>query len=84
MRTFLIIGLSLATSLSYALENPRCTNCQPPSEGPGVYTQQNPDGSSSTNYTTGDKNPYIVDPPNNNNAAIQPFVYAEPPLPPRR
>jgi hypothetical protein len=40
---------------------------------PGTYKQA--DGS--INYTTGNKQPYIVD--NCNNTPVQPYVYAQPP-----
>jgi hypothetical protein len=53
----------------------------------GVYTSRNSDGSSNTLYTTGDKKPYYVDNPcNNNNAAMnnpqQPQVIVQPPIRP--
>lgn len=46
---------------------------------PGTYKSQNPDGSYSTVYTTGDKQPYIVDNNCNQQPVIQPYVYTQPP-----
>lgn len=40
---------------------------------PGTYVTRNADGSSNTQYTTGDKQPYIVD-NNCNQQNIQPYV----------
>lgn len=42
---------------------------------PGVYTTENGNGSSSTNYTTGTKNPYIID--NNSNNTAPPAIYPQ-------
>ncbi|MDR3476563.1 MAG: hypothetical protein P4M14_00850 [Gammaproteobacteria bacterium] len=54
----------------------------------GVYTSRNSDGSSNTLYTTGDKKPYYVDNPCNNNAAVntpqQPQVIVQPTMPTTR
>ena len=43
---------------------------------PGTYNVQNGNGSSSTIYTTGDKQPYIVSPPTTGmeSPVIQPYV----------
>jgi|GEM_PF-3391923 hypothetical protein len=48
---------------------------------PGTYQIQNGNGTSSTVYTTGDKQPYIVDNNCNQNQNIQPYVYVQPPMP---
>lgn len=47
----------------------------------GVYESQNPDGSYSTTYTTGEKKPYIVDNNCNNGSTTQPYVVAPVPGP---
>lgn len=62
---------------------PTCNNQpsnQPQGLRPGTYSQQNPDGTYSTVYTTGDKTPYIVDNNCNQQPVIQPYVYTQPPL----
>lgn len=52
---------------------------------PGTYYQSNPHGGTDTVYTTGDKQPFIVDPNcNNNNTSspvIQPYINAPGPRP---
>lgn len=48
---------------------------------PGVYKQQNADGSSQTNYTTGTKQPYSADINCNSQPVPQPYVYTQPPAP---
>ena len=48
----------------------------------GTYTTKNADGSTTTTYTTGDKKPYYVDNPcqqNTNNNNTNPQVYVLPP-----
>lgn len=46
----------------------------------GVYQSQNPDGSYSTTYTTGEKKPYITDNNcNNNSNNVQPYVFTPAP-----
>jgi hypothetical protein len=47
---------------------------------PGTYTIKHSDGTSNTVYTTGDKQPYIVDNSNCNSPPIQPYVYVNPPF----
>lgn len=46
---------------------------------PGAYTIQNGNGSTDRLYTTGDKQPYIVDNNCNQSPVIQPYVYTQPP-----
>ncbi|VVC77094.1 hypothetical protein AQUSIP_24210 [Aquicella siphonis] len=47
---------------------------------PGAYSIPNGDGTSDRLYTTGDKQPYIVDNNCNQSPIIQPYVYAQPPF----
>lgn len=42
----------------------------------GVYYKSNPNGGTDTVYTTGNKQPYIVDNNCNNTPIVQPYVYA--------
>lgn len=62
------------------------SNCNPPSNSygtglpPGTYNRPHGDGSSDEIYTTGDKQPYIVDNNCNPNQGIQPYVYVQPPF----
>ncbi len=62
------------------------SNCNPPSNSygtglpPGTYNRPHGDGSSDEIYTTGDKQPYIVDNNCNQNQGIQPYVYVQPPF----
>jgi hypothetical protein len=51
-----------------------------PSNGlpPGTYTTNNGNGTTSTIYTTGDKQPYIVDNNCNPSPIIQPYVNVPP------
>ncbi len=57
-----------------------CENNAPPGMPPGHYVKQNSDGSTDQVYTTGDKQPYIVDP----NCGQQPTIvqpYIQPIIP---
>lgn len=62
------------------------SNCNQPSASygtglpPGTYNRPHGDGSSDEIYTTGDKQPYIVDNNCNSNQGIQPYVYVQPPF----
>lgn len=47
---------------------------------PGAYTVNKGNGNSDNIYTTGDKQPYIVD-NNCNQSNVQPYVYVQPPMP---
>lgn len=62
---------------------PQCNNGYSTNTGtpPGTYQVQNGNGTTSTVYTTGDKQPYIVDNNCNQNQTIQPYVYVQPPMP---
>lgn len=61
--------------------NSPCNPYAPPS-GAGTYNVKNSDGGSNNIYTTGNKQPYLVDGCNNNNSNnVQPYVYAQPPGP---
>lgn len=61
---------------------PPCNN-QPANQlngvEPGTYTTKNPNGGYNTVYTTGDKQPYIVDNNCDQQPIIQPYVYTQPP-----
>lgn len=61
-----------------------CNNQSNNNQGPppGTYYQTNPHGGTDTVYSTGNKQPYVVDNNCNNNSVIQPYVYAQPPGPP--
>lgn len=62
--------------------NNNCNNNQQQqSMRPGTYTTQTPNGPDTT-YTTGDKQPYIVDNNCNNNNTPVPFVYVPAPSTP--
>lgn len=67
-----------------ANSNPPTCNNQPSNQPqglpPGTYKSQNPDGTYNTVYTTGDKQPYIVDNNCNQQPVIQPYVYTQPPF----
>ena len=61
-------------------DNNKCDpHAQNDSKGtpPGTYYRTTPQGSD-TIYTTGEKKPYIVDNPCNQQNVIQPFVYTYP------
>lgn len=66
-------------------QNNNCNDNQSSNNGqkPGTYYQSNPRGGTDTVYTTGDKQPYIVDNNcnNTNTPIIQPYVYTNPPGP---
>lgn len=66
-----------------ANSNPPTCNNQPTNQPgglpPGTYSTKNPGGGYNTVYTTGDKQPYIVDNNCNQQPIIQPYVYAQPP-----
>lgn len=47
---------------------------------PGTYTMNNSNGTTSTVYTTGDKQPYIVDNNCNQSPVIEPYVNVQPPI----
>ncbi|MFZ3066716.1 MAG: hypothetical protein WA253_00980 [Gammaproteobacteria bacterium] len=49
-----------------------CENNAPPGLPPGHYVKQNADGSTDQVYTTGTKQPYIVDP--NCGQQVQPII----------
>lgn len=68
------------TNNSGCNNNNQANNYQGPPQGTSYQT--NPRGGTDTIYSTGNKQPYIVDNNCNNNPPIQPFVYAQPPGPP--
>lgn len=68
-------------------QNNNNNNCGAPQANPGLrpgtYTRDNGNGSSDTIYTTGDKQPYMVDNNCNNNnnvssAPITPYIFPGP------
>jgi len=68
--------------------NQQTNNCQSqdngPGKPPGTYYQSNPHGGTDTVYSTGEKEPYIVDNCNNNPAVVQPYVFTPGVLPGRK